>query len=218
MPPPISPNVSASVVVGSDHLLPPWGSASSFIEMPRISAPDHGNYNPNRLIVPITTPSNAVENISSSLNVLPLQPSKSPISGSREPLLPLQPLSIEIPPEELAERDDLIIAYVEGENLMASTSRPPISSSPAAIFPNENKAPLRQNLMVHPEAALRRRSAEIVKLTNVGSKSAPPMGKSSLCFFYNQSFFFISKGVFPKIWGHPTHSIGSTHTTLFPFR
>ena len=28
-------------------------------------------------------------------------------------------------------------------------------------------------------------------------------------------FFFSSKGVFPKIWGHPTHSIGSTHTTLF---
>ena len=25
------------------------------------------------------------------------------------------------------------------------------------------------------------------------------------------TIFFISKGVFPKIWGHPTHSIGSTH-------
>ena len=30
-----------------------------------------------------------------------------------------------------------------------------------------------------------------------------------------ERFFFSSKGVFPKIWGHPTHSIGSTHTTLF---
>ena len=27
----------------------------------------------------------------------------------------------------------------------------------------------------------------------------------------NYNFFFLS-----KIWGHPTHSIGSTHTTLFP--
>ena len=26
-------------------------------------------------------------------------------------------------------------------------------------------------------------------------------------------FFFSSKSVLPKIWGHPTHSIGSTHTT-----
>ena len=30
-----------------------------------------------------------------------------------------------------------------------------------------------------------------------------------------RNFFFSSKGVFPKIWGHPTHIIGSTHTTLF---
>ena len=31
-------------------------------------------------------------------------------------------------------------------------------------------------------------------------------------------FFSAVRGFFPKIWGHPTHSIGSTHTTLFPFR
>ena len=33
-----------------------------------------------------------------------------------------------------------------------------------------------------------------------------------VCYSY---FFFSSKGVFPKIWDHPTHSLGSTHTTLF---
>ena len=39
-------------------------------------------------------------------------------------------------------------------------------------------------------------------------------------YIYLNFFFssFISKGIFPKIWGHPTHSIGSTHTTVFPFR
>ena len=46
-----------------------------------------------------------------------------------------------------------------------------------------------------------------------------PLPADPFCLQKIRFFFFSSKGVFPKIWGHPTHSIGSTYTTLlFSFR
>ena len=44
---------------------------------------------------------------------------------------------------------------------------------------------------------------------------SPPIYYIYIHYIYDINiFFFSSKGVFPKIWGHPAHSIGSTHTTL----